>query len=271
MAVITMKRSSNSARRRYMNLMLAMFTLLLGRYAGISLAQTSQQQLPKAEQILDQYVDAIGGLAALEKINNRVVKGTMEIKGAGVALHLTIYQARPNRSHSVIESDVTGKIENGTDGEVAWQMSATAGPQVMEGKEKAGFLHANVFDRLVYWRKVFKQIETTGIEDVAGKPCYRVVVTPPDLAPQTMYFDMESHMMIKVQMTLENQAGMIPTEVSVGNYRSVDGILVACKMVTRVMGQERITTINSVEQNVTLPVDIFALPADIKGLIKKNS
>ncbi len=244
-------------------------TFFLGSPASAGVAQTAPQTLPKAEQVLDQFVEAVGGVDSLVKINNRVIKGRMELAGAGITFNMTIYQARPGKAHSIVESDATGRIETGTDGEIAWQVTATAGPQIMEGKEKAAFLHANTFDRMTYWRKAFKQVEIVGIEDVAGKPCYKVVVTPPDLPPQTLFFDKDSHLLAKVIMTLETQAGTFPAEVQASDYRKVDGILMAFKTVTKVMNQERITSIDTVQQNVSLPEDTFALPPDIKALVKK--
>ena len=228
-----------------------------------------QDTPPRAEQILDQYVEAIGGLAALEKISNRVIKGTMEIAGAGVKLSIAAYQARPNKAYTVIDSPATGKIETGTNGEVAWQVSALAGAQLMEGKEKASFLHMNIFDRAVYWRTSFQKIEAAGTEDVSGKPCYKVVVTPKDLPPQTVFFDKETHLVVRITMTIENQAGIIPSDSHLSDYKRVDGILLPHKTVTRLMGQQRITIMESIEQNIQLPPDRFELPAEIKALIKK--
>ncbi len=242
-------------------------------FAGASVDTSSafpqQEALPKAGEILDQYVEAVGGLAALEKINNRVVKGSMEIAGAGIKLSLTIYQARPNKAYTITSSPATGKVETGTNGEVAWQLSDLTGAQVMEGKEKANFLHMNIFDRPVYWRTSFQKVETAGVEEVSGKPCYKVVATPPDLPSQTMFFDQETHLLVRVMMTVESQAGTIPADAYISDYRPVDGILLAHKTVTKLMGQERISTMESVEQNVDLPPDRFDLPAEIKAIIKK--
>jgi outer membrane lipoprotein-sorting protein len=260
----------NIERHRLRYVAAAIVAILSGAYAGIAMAQTSQQSLPKAEQILDRYVDAIGGLAALEKINNRVTKATMAIAAAGVKVSLTVYHARPNKAYTIMESSVTGKIESGTNGEVVWQMSATAGPQVMEGKEKAGALYMNIFDRLVYWRKNFKQVELTAVEDVAGKPCYKIILTPQDLPPQTIFFDKESALPVKAALITESQAGTIPSEVFFSDYQPADGILIARKTVTKIMGQERITTLESIEQNISLPAGCFELPAEIKAIVKKN-
>ncbi len=244
--------------------------LLAAGLAVSAFGQASQGSLPQAETIMGRYVEAIGGLAALERIRNRVIRATMEIAGAGVKLSLTICQARPNKSYTVVESPATGKIESGTDGEVAWTISALTGPQVFEGKERANQLHMNTFDRLVYWRKIFKQVETTGVEDVNGKPCYKVVFTPVDLPQQTVFFDRETYLPAKVVMSTESRAGVVPLESYFSDYRAVDGVLLAHKTVVHVMGQQRISTIDSVVQNVDLPADRFALPQEIKSLLKKT-
>ncbi len=46
-----------------------------------SRAALADDPLPKADDVLDQFVEATGGKAAYEKIKNRVSKGTMEISG----------------------------------------------------------------------------------------------------------------------------------------------------------------------------------------------
>jgi hypothetical protein len=64
--------------------------------------------------------------------------------------------------------------------------------------------------------------------------------------------------------------GAIPVESFPGDYMRIDGILLPRKNVVKTVGPERIATIESIEQNVDLPADRFALPAEIKALVKKN-
>jgi hypothetical protein len=268
--VITIITRFNNAGRHSLIFVAAIMFFLLTALTNAIIAQTPQTPLPKAEEILDKYVEAIGGLAALEKVNNRVSRGTIDIPAAGIQLSVIIYQARPNKAYSIIESAATGKIETGTDGTLAWQITATAGPQLSEGKEKTFQLHMNIFDRMVYWRKVYKQVETVGIEDVAGKPCYKIVVTPQDLTPQTLYFDKETCLLARVSLTTETQAGIISVDTALSDYRRVDGILLPHRNVIKTIGPERVATIEKYEHNVTLPPDRFAPPAEIKALIKKT-
>lgn len=231
-------------------------------------AYPAQEALPDAGQVLDWYVEATGGMAAYDKINNRVMKTSLEIRGAGITLSSTVYLAKPNKSYSVTESPATGKIENGSDGESAWNISDTAGPQLLSGSEKSSTLHMNTFDRVAYWKKSFKEVKTAALEDCAGKPCYRIVATPEGMAPQDLFFDKESHLLVKIAMTMEAQAGKIPVTAFMSDYKPVGGILVPHTVIMKLIGQERISRVLSVEQNVDLPADRFAPPPEIKALIK---
>jgi hypothetical protein len=253
--------------RRPMRIAAAMLTAGLAAAHGAT--PQARQGMPPAGQVFDAYVNAIGGLAALERVKNRVSTAVMSIPAAGVSLTVTTYQARPHFTYLVIDSAATGKIESGSNGTVAWRLSATAGPQLIEGKEKALQLNMNVFDRLVYWQKTFDAVETAGVEDVAGRPCYRVVATKADIAPQTYYFDQVSHLLLKFVTTLETEAGSIPMESTVDDYRPIDGVLQPHKTTVRSLGQERIVTMSKIEQNVDLPADRLALPPEIAKLVKK--
>ena len=127
----------------------------------------------------------------------------------------------------------------------------------------------NTFDCLAYWRKSFKKVETSGFESVNGRSCYRVAATPHEAPPQTLLFDRETHLLSKLTMTMEIQAGTVPMASYLGNYKAVDGILIPHRVTIKVLSQERIGTVESVEQNVQLPAGRFDLPPAIAALVKK--
>jgi hypothetical protein len=61
----------------------------------------------------------------------------------------------------------------------------------------------------------------------------------------------------------------VPVVAEPGDFRKVDGIMVAFRSRIQVMGQERVVAIEKVEHNVAMPADRFALPAEIAALVKK--
>ena len=244
--------------------------LVLVCLLGPSALHAQDDKLPKAEVILDKYVEVTGGKAAYGKLTNRVTKATFEMVGQGLKFSMTIYGARPDKMYAVMESEAFGKIEKGTDGKVAWEINVMTGPQIKEGEERALALRGATFDAVPDWRTLYKKAECVGVETVADKPCYKIVLTPKEGQPETRYYGKESNLLVKIELTLMLPTGTIPFESYASDYKRVDGILIPHKTRVMVMGLERIMTIESVKHNVKMPKDRFKLPEDIQTLVDKK-
>jgi len=225
--------------------------------------------LPTGDQVLAKYIEATGGVAAYDAIRNRVVNARMEIQGAGIVLDVTVYAARPASMLTIVDSDATGRIESGVSEGVVWENSAMRGAIVKDGAERDDTLRDAAFDRMAHWREHLKSAECTGTADVAGKPAYRVVITPKVGSVQTSYFDKESGLLVRTEGTVNSAAGEIAVTSEPGDYRKVDGILTAFTSRVSLLGQQRVLTVDTLEQNVDLPADRFAMPAEIKAILKK--
>jgi len=233
-------------------------------------ARAVEEELPKAEDILDQYVKATGGKEAYQKTHNRVVKATMEIVGMGIKAPLTEYSAAPNKSYVIMESESIGKSEGGFDGEVAWEMSTMLGARIKKGEERALAVREGTFNSELHWRELYEKAECVGAETVNDKECYKVVMTPKEGAPETRYYDRETHLLVKVAMTAKTPMGEIPIEGLVSDYKEVDGVLFPHKTELIMVGQKRALVIESIEHNVDLPADRFELPEQVRALAEKQ-
>jgi hypothetical protein len=230
----------------------------------------ADETLPKAETVLDRSIEVTGGKAAFEKRHNEVMHGSMEFTGRGVKGTMTVYQAEPDKNLAVIEIEGIGKIESGSNGEVAWENSALQGPRIKQGDEKAGSLRDGTFNAALYWRKLYPKVETAGVETVDGHECYKVVLTPKEGKPTTEFFDKKSGFLIKTAVTRNTPMGEISAEVMADDYRKEGDILVPHKMINRAAGQEFLILVDKVDVNVDLPKDRFDLPPEIQTLLKKT-
>jgi hypothetical protein len=230
----------------------------------------AQEPLPKAEAILDGYIEATGGRAAYEKLRNSVTAATMEIVGQGISFKMAGYAAAPNKKHTVIEIPGMGKMEEGTDGQVAWSLSTVQGPRIKEGQEKAQALLGAAFNSDLRWRELYKTAETVGVEEVNGQPCYQVLMTSNEGLQQTQCFDKKSGLLVKSRITVKAQMGDVPTESLPSDYKKVDGILLSHKGTAKVMGMDMVVTIQSVKHNVEIDESHFRLPDEIKALLVKG-
>jgi outer membrane lipoprotein-sorting protein len=226
------------------------------------------EKLPAGREIVERSIEAIGGKEALKKINNRVGEGTLEIKGLGIKGKLVSYQARPNKMYTHVEIEGIGTIEQGSDGEVVWEMSTLTGGRVKQGEERAALLLFSHFDESELLEK-FEKIECVGVEEVGGEACYKVVATPKEAMPITTYYSKQSGLPLKAVLTFPHQAGKLEVENLMQDYREVDGLLLPHRNVEKVMVIESLVTIDKFRHNVELPEDRFAPPDAIKALMKK--
>jgi zinc protease len=251
--------------RSYSRIVMAGSILLLG--AAISRAA---DDLPKAETILDKYVEATGGKAAYEKHHNEISKGTMEMAAMGIKGSIISYRTEGNKSYSEVDLGAIGKMREGSDGKVFWSLSSMMGPHVKEGAEKTQAEVLESFNGEVNWRELFKEVKTAGIETVDGKECYKVVLTPPEGAPVTQFYDKQSGLMTKVSMTAQSPMGEQAMDMFASDYRKEGDILMPHKVKQSVAGQEITFSVESVTFNADIPADKFALPDEIKALVNKK-
>jgi hypothetical protein len=164
-----------------------------------------------------------------------------------------------------------GKIEDGTDGTVAWTRSAITGPQIKRGAEKQTVLRPADFYGQINWHKHFTKCECVAAEAVDGKPCYKVELTTPENQVRTHYYDKASNLLVKSTGIEETQNGKLPAESSIGDYKKVDGLLIPFKVRQKVLTQEILIQLDKVEHNVKLPDNRFDLPDEIKKLAEKEN
>jgi Protein of unknown function (DUF620) len=247
------------------------FLLPFAALCTCALVQWAQaQSLPKGEEILDKFAEVTGEKDAREKIKNRVEKGTMEIGGVGIKGPLAIYSAAPNKMYFEADLAGFGKVEEGTDGTVAWGTNPATGPRVKEGVERDSFLRRADFYRDIDWRKQYKKAECTGEEAVEGKPCYKVKLTSTDGQERTQYYDKSTGLLVKATGTEKTEMGDIPVDALIGDYKKVDGVLLPFKVRQKILTNEITITLDKIEHNVKLPENRFDLPNEVKKLAEKD-
>lgn len=229
----------------------------------------AQDALPSADSVLNHFIEATGGRAALEKRHNQVEHGTVEISAMGIKGTLTIYEAEPNKNRSIIDLGGIGKIESGSNGDVAWENNPLQGPRIKQGVERADSLRDATFNAPLLAQKLYSKIETTGTETVNGHDCYRVVLTPKEGNPTTEYYDKKSGFLIKVSATRSTSVGDVTAETTFDDYRKEGDVISPHKLTQHAAQADIQITVERTEANVELPKDIFELPAEIQELLKK--
>ena len=102
-----------------------------------SQSTTAAAQLQTLDQVLDKYIQAIGGKAAIEKLTSRIIMGSLVAPGGNAPIE--IYEKAPNKFLVIINSPVSGVSQNGFNGAVAWSQNSQRGLREMSGPEVENF------------------------------------------------------------------------------------------------------------------------------------
>jgi hypothetical protein len=226
--------------------------------------------VPSGESLIQRCIQKEGGEKAIQRAQTAVMTGTVELIGHNISGPLQIYQDG-DKSYMEIELAGIGKIEEGFDGTVAWESNILQGPRVKEGEELEAAKRSARISVLGNWTDYYKSATTEGSEDVNGKPAWKVNMAPKDgSSSEQFYFDRDSGLLIKMTQTLPTAMGNIPVEMTMGDYRNVDGILTPFLMTQAAIGQNMALHIEKASYATKIPANRFALPPDVKAIADKK-
>ena len=179
--------------------------------------------LPSADQILANYVRALGGEQAIRKITTRVITATQYIPtGLGgtvpVPAQVEQYQKAPNLVLSVSRTPMY-PISEGFDGTTKWAQDAngrvTEAPKIDQGRAKRS---ANFYES-VDLRKEYRTLTVAGLERVRDREAYLVIASPADDLPERLYFNRDTGLLVRKVTFLPTPVGDIPSQVDYDDYR----------------------------------------------------
>src|SRR2546429_190747 len=82
---------------------------------------TRTAEAVNVDDVLNKYVDALGGAAALRAVTSRVMKGTITVP-AGAKGSIAIFAKAPNKLLTVTSITGLGESREGYDGTTAWAL-----------------------------------------------------------------------------------------------------------------------------------------------------
>lgn len=233
-------------------------------FAGLvsvrTFAQSPAAATPTADQIIQKYVTALGGRAAIEKHTSRVSKGTIEIPDAGLSGTIEVSEKAPDKTLTVIQIGGMGLVREGTDASGAWQEEPQNGLRDKTGNELADARRGAVFNAELKFQTLYKTLAVTGQEQVGGRPAWILLATPAEGTVTRMYFDAETGLMVRQSGTRDTAQGPLDVDVFIEDYRDVDGIKqpFTIRQVTSMF--TLVVRMSEVKHNVALDDAIFKRP-----------
>jgi hypothetical protein len=220
-----------------------------------------------AEQILDRYLQAVGGAAAAAKLTSYTAKGTYEgFDSDFEQVPVDIYANAPDMRATVIHMRA-GESSTIVNGREAW----AAGPQdltpvtlislvgaALEGARLDAQLAfpGRIKESLTDWRTGFPQLR---IDD---RPVDVIEGRTPAGSGIKLYFDRETGFLVRSVRYSRTAVGTVPINVIYSNYRDVPGLGVKIPYTWQVTWTNGRGTYNitSLQPNVAIDAARFGRP-----------
>ena len=209
---------------RMMLAMKASWTFFLIWPAAVVLGAQQAGTAPTVDQVLDRYVQAVGGKDALQKVTSRDMKGTLENSDDGTTSPAEIFTKAPNKYLAVIHLGDAEALE-GWNGEKGWGKDPDSGLHDTSKAEQTAAKRDYDFYREIRLKELYPKMSLSGKTKVDDREAYIVEATSPDGATEKLYFDAETGLLVRrdfERVTIDD--GIVLYEVDYDDYKDVEGV-----------------------------------------------
>ncbi len=214
--------------------------------------------LPKPEDLLDKYLTAVGGAAALEKITSRVQKGKLEAFG-GQTFPADVYSKAPGKRISVMHLK-GGDSVTAFDGQHGW-LSVPGRPAHMMSAAENEAAHMDADLQFpAHVKAMYSKFKVAAGEKIDGHDTYMVEASAEGHPPLHLYLDKETGLLLRLVRYAQSPLGLNPTQIDYADYRDADGVKVPFRWTQSRPGNHFTIKVEELQQNVPVDDAKFAPP-----------
>lgn len=215
--------------------------------------------LPAVDEVLNKYMQAVGGAAALKAVTSLVVKGTLDVVGISRGGNFEIYTVAPNKALAIIQPRPTETVRVGYNGQVGW-VQTPAGVRVLKGAELGALQNASEFSVLLNLKSTYAKLTLSGKSKIGYREVYVIDMQPASGPSDRLFVDAETYLPVRMNTVRTYRGAPVSLEIYYDDWREVDGLKLP--YVITESFQKRTTTFNVKEIKSNVPVDakIFEKP-----------
>jgi hypothetical protein len=210
--------------------------------------------MPSADSLIDKYTAAIGGAAAVGKIQTLSMKADAQFDTTPAKVE--IVAKAPGK---VLDTMLFGPATyvRGYDGTVAWGKDAGGAAEDQPASEIAfdspfSYLHLKDF---------YKSFGRVRKDTLDGKDVYVVAAQSNfDNLRQRLYFDANTGLLLRVWTATDTLVGAVPGTEDYSDFRDVNGVKIPFKVADTTGEGVNTFTFTSVTANTDIPDSQFARP-----------
>jgi len=231
-------------------------------WAPIASAQT-------ADEVIEQHLAALGGRAALGKLDSRLMIGTFTLStpAGDVAGPIEALNQRPNKARTLINLDLSAlgagpvRIDQRFDGTTGYVLDSMQGDRPVGGSQLENMRSAVFPTQYLDYKERGATVELKPKEKVGDRDLFQLVFTPKGGSPVRQYLDAESFLPVRMVVNVEVPGmGLLDQTSEFSDLREVDGVKVPFQVKSSSAAQSFTITVARVEHNVKVDPALFVKP-----------
>ena len=239
--------------------LIAALILTCGRLAS---AQT-------ADEVIEKYLAAIGGRAALEKLTSRSTTGTITVSlpNGPVSGSIEILNQRPNKTRTLTKLDLTslgaGQVtrEQRFDGASGYILDSLQGSREITGNQLDNLKNTGFPTPLLNYKERGATVELAGKEKIDARDAYVLLFKPKTGSVARQFVDAETYLPVRIVIKVDTpETGEVEQTSDLSDYREVDGIKVPFTIKVSTGGQGFTIAVDKVEHNLKIDETVFSKP-----------
>ena len=189
------------------------------------------------DEIINKYY-AANGTEILEKASTLYVEGNMSQMGNDIPFFVNV--KKPDKVKVVISFSGMDIIQafDGEKGYMVNPLSGSTDPVEMTAKELIGVQDYNMFRDNVLDNFKAGRVKLEGVEDVNGKPAYKLTVTDEAGTVTGAFIDKESFLTVKTTAKVNQMGQEMEVESYITEYMDISGVKFAKVIKQMVNGME---------------------------------
>ena len=207
-----------------------------------------------AEKVISNYLKAIGGKDALQKINTYSATISMDMMGQKLAGSMK-KMAPYSTSMELTMGNMTA-FKMMFDGTTGYQ--AQMGQKAPLGEEEIKIQkdEKGIFPQLYYGEAAYK-ITMDGTAKVNGEDAYKVKVMKPSGSTGHEFYSIKTGYLLKQTSTLKAQGQEMEQSVEFGDYKDIGGIMTPTSITQIAAGQEMPMKLSDIKYNTGVTAEDF--------------
>jgi photosynthetic reaction center cytochrome c subunit len=222
---------------------------------------TNGTKVPSATEILDKYIQALGGADNLAKLTSYTAKGTSMLFGEDNADPAEIYAKAPDQLATLVH-EREGDMEREFDGHDAWVLLPLT--VVQEYQLHASALEGGKLDAQMAFpgniKTFFPTWRVSYPTTIDGRDMYVVQGTRPPGFAATFYFDQKTGLLRRMVRYANSVVGRVPTQWDYSDYRPVAGVMMPFKWTFGWVSGREDYVLAEVQPNAPVDASKFAKP-----------